>query len=301
MKTIILLVLCCVISSCGGEFYYKNVNPQKDNQPALDIDYAHCEAIAQQAKAGVQIPSYTPTPTGYSTSGNIIGFNDLGDHVMSGRYNSTTQYNYGSGDQLLQQSILLMQLSRADKIYESTKNDCLSKLGWYKISKEEYEREQAQYANKNQNTINQTKQIVPNPNTIENTLDITNKNGPYGPIFHPFTIKDKKDFIKRKVECGVSFTNKQDTIGLFFQLVRFVNNGSPLTVINGVKKAENVQNFILQGIHNGYRFTGTCSLPNCKLPIDYTIIRINNNEALAYYVIGNGKKMLDQMVKTIKY
>lgn len=136
MRLIALLVLTsCIIfiTGCAApQKFYKNTRYTGDIQAHLNQDLQYCHAIAQGMKPTVT-PYFPPSPS--TTYGSGIVTDNYGN-VYSGTYQHTT---YPSDNQMLMGSMgNLARSIQASNIYEAVKNRCLSELGWYEISKEEY-------------------------------------------------------------------------------------------------------------------------------------------------------------------
>lgn len=130
---IILVLMYLCISGCAApQKFYKNTRYTGDIQGHLNNDLAYCHAIAQGLKPTVT-PYIPPSPTTTHGSGIIT---DNHGNVYTGTYRQTTYPNENMA--LLSGMNNLSRSIQASNIYEAIKTRCLSELGWYEISKEEY-------------------------------------------------------------------------------------------------------------------------------------------------------------------
>lgn len=108
---------------------------------------------------------------------------------------------------------------------------CLQRYGWVRCSKEEYEESLKNNANKKNDM---------GVNTLENTLDL--KENQYGLQEKPFFVADSKELpLRKKIKCGVSFTNETGSKILNFQLMKSYNDFPMSKLLNNIASASNIE------------------------------------------------------------
>lgn len=143
MKSITLvtqLFVCILLSGCvAQQKYYKNIRYSGNIQTHLNRDIQYCTAIAQGMTPAV--PVYIPqSPITTYGSGHVT---DNYGNVYTGTYQQTTYPD--DNMELLGALNSLSQEIRAANVHATVKARCLSELGWYEISQDEYVRSNAQH------------------------------------------------------------------------------------------------------------------------------------------------------------
>lgn len=128
-----ILILLLTSGCAAPQKYYKNTRYTENVQGHLNNDLQYCHAIASGTKPAAA-PYIPPSPTTTYGSGIVT---DNHGNVYTGNYQQTT---YPNENQALMGSMNnFTQTIQASNIYQAVKARCLTDLGWYEISRKEYE------------------------------------------------------------------------------------------------------------------------------------------------------------------
>ena len=152
IKKFICIIFLIPLTGCvAQQQYYKNTRYTGDIQGHMNRDLQYCDAIARGARPAVA-PYIPPSPQTSYGHGTVV---DNQGNVYTGTYQQTTYPNENhalvGGMDSLSRSI------QASNVYIAIKNKCLSELGWYQISKEDYLISQSTQQTENNKQLEQQK------------------------------------------------------------------------------------------------------------------------------------------------
>lgn len=138
---ILCIVYCLLLFGCAAQQkFYKNTRYSGDIQAYLNRDMAYCHAVASGSTPIVD-PYIPQSPT--TTYGQGVVTDNYGN-VYTGTYQKTTYPNENM--ELFRSINSLSRSIQASNIYAAAKARCLSALGWYEITQEEYTNSQNIYS-----------------------------------------------------------------------------------------------------------------------------------------------------------
>lgn len=134
MKKVFLVLCIMLIAGCSApKKYYKNNNYTGNIQALLNRDMAYCQAVAEN-----RIPTKPFNFQGdvyANTQGNAYMWDNNGNSAQ-GFYSGNTTYSNSMSN--LNNMYQIADRFRAYNNQDAIKNMCLSQLGWYQISEQEY-------------------------------------------------------------------------------------------------------------------------------------------------------------------